>query len=161
MVSAQVTEIGIGSSHRKKESPVVLAQKVPRIVLADDQRELLQTISSILQYECEIVGLAENGEQVLQLAQTQSPDLLVLDIFMPTISGFDAAVRLRESGSLVRILFLTVHEDPDFVGAAISLGALGYVLKAHLVTDLIPAIRSVLKGQLYVSPKLLSWQPRF
>jgi|SRR5215475_239108 len=161
MVSAQVTEIGIGSSHRKKESPTLLAQKAPRILLADDQREVLQTISSILQYECEIVGLAENGQQVLQLAQAQSPELLVLDIFMPNISGFDVAARLRESGSLVKILFLTVHEDPDFVGAAISLGALGYVLKAHLVTDLIPAIRSVLKGQLYVSPKLLSWQPRF
>jgi len=161
MVSAQVTEIGIGSSHRKKQSPVVMEQKVPRVLLADDQREVLQTISSILQHECEIVGLAESGQQVLQLAQTQSPDLLILDIFMPTISGFDAAVRLRESGSLVKILFLTVHEDPDFVGAAISLGALGYVLKAHLVTDLIPAIRSVIKGQLYVSPRLLSWQPRF
>lgn len=161
MVSAHVKDIDVGSSHRKKESPVVLPQKVPRILLADDQREVLHTISSILQYECEIVGLAQDGQQVLQLAQAKSPDLLVLDIFMPTLSGFDAAVRLRESGSLLKILFLTVHEDPDFVGAAISLGALGYVLKAHLVTDLIPAIRSVLKGQLYISPKLLSWQPRF
>ena len=156
MTSARVIEIDPDTMHRKKKNPPALMQKMPRVVLADDQPEVLQTVSSILQDECEIVGLANNGEQVVHLVQTTSPDLLVLDIFMPTLNGFDVAGRLKDSSSLSKILFLTVHEDPDFVRAAISLGAMGYVLKAHLITELMPAIRSVLDDQLYVSPKLVS-----
>jgi DNA-binding NarL/FixJ family response regulator len=156
MACAHAIDIVPGKAHRTKKKPLVLVQKVPRILLADDQREILQTVASMLEYEYQIVGLAEDGQEVLQLAETSSPDLLILDIFMPVLSGFDTAMRLRKSGSLVKILFLTVHEDPDFVNAAISLGALGYVLKPHLVTDLIPAIRGVLEGHLYVSPKIHS-----
>ncbi len=156
MAYGHVLETDPSTTHRNKKGPLALLQKAPRIVLADDQQQILQTVSSILQDECEIVGLAENGEQVIQLAETMAPDLLVLDIFMPGLSGFDVAMRLRDSDSSLKILFLTVHEDPEFVNAAISLGAQGYVLKAHLVTELMPAIRSVLKNQLYVSPELLS-----
>jgi DNA-binding NarL/FixJ family response regulator len=156
MTCAHVIEMDSETIHRERKSPLARAEKIPRIVLADDQPEVLHTVSSILKDECQIVGLADNGEQVIQLAQTISPDLLVLDIFMPALSGFDVAIRLRDSGSLTKILFLTVHEDSDFVRAAISLGALGYVLKAHLITDLIPAIRHVLDDELYVSPGLVS-----
>ena len=159
MACAHVIEARLTSS-KANRNLIARAQKMPRILLADDQREVLQTVSSIIEDECEIVGLAEDGQQALQLAQTQSPDLLVLDIFMPVLSGFDAAVRLRDSGSLTKIIFLTVHEDADFVNAAISLGALGYVQKAHLITDLIPAIRNVLDGQLYLSPTLRFRQSR-
>lgn len=156
MASGHVIAVDPGATHCNKKDPVALVQRAPRTILADDQEQVLQTVSSILHDECEIVGLAENGEQVIQLAETMAPDLLVLDIFMPGLSGFDVAKRLRDSDSSVKILFLTVHEDPEFVNAAISLGAQGYVLKAHLVTELMPAIRSVLKSQLYVSPELLS-----
>ena len=156
MAGAHFVESGSRTTHRPKKSPIALVQELPRIVLADDQPEILQTVSSILKDEFEIVGLAENGEQVVQLAQTRSPDLLVLDIFMPALSGFDVAMRLKDSDSPTRIIFLTVQDDPDFVRAAVSLGALGYVLKPHLITELMPAIRSVLNGQLYVSPRLVS-----
>jgi DNA-binding NarL/FixJ family response regulator len=124
----------------------------PRILLADDQVEVLRTIATMLQEEFEIVGLAENGRQVLDLALKRSPDVLVLDIFMPVLNGMDAAARLKASGCPARVLFLTVVEDSDFVETAISMGVLGYVLKPRLATDLIPAIRSVLQGRLYISP---------
>jgi DNA-binding NarL/FixJ family response regulator len=159
MACAHVFEAGQDTTPQDKRSPVALGRKVPRVLLADDRQEVLDTVSSMLKDECEIVGLAGDGEQVLQLAQTKSPDVLVLDIFMPGLSGFDVAARLRESDSLVKILFLTVHEDPEFVSAAISLGVLGYVLKAHLITELMPAIHSILNDHLYVSPTLSSRLP--
>ena len=160
MACAHMFEINTGATRRKKRSPIALVQNVPRIVLADDQQEVLQIVSSILEDECEIVGLARDGEQALQLARAKSPDLLVMDIFMPILNGMDAAARLKESGSLIKILFLTVYEDPDFVNAAISTGASGYVVKAHLISDLMPAIRNALAGHIYVSPTLLSCPSR-
>jgi len=156
MAFAHIVEVDPGTTPRNKRSPLTLGQKVPRVLLADDRQEVLETVSSMLNDECEIVGLAGNGEQVLQLAQTRSPDVLVLDIFMAGLSGFDVAARLRESDSPIKILFLTVHEDPEFVNAAISLGVLGYVLKAHLITELMPAIHSILNDHLYISPTLSS-----
>jgi DNA-binding NarL/FixJ family response regulator len=129
-----------------------IAHIAPRILLADDQVEILRTIAAMLQEEFDIVGLAENGGQVLDLALKRSPDVLVLDIFMPVLNGMDAAVRLKASGCPAKLLFLTVVEDSDFVETAVSIGALGYVLKPRLATDLIPAIRSVLQGRLYISP---------
>ena len=133
-------------------------QNVPRIVLADDQQEILQAVSSVLEDQCEIVWLARDGEQAIQLAQAKLPDLLVMDIFMPVLNGMEAAELLKESGSFVKILFLTVQDDPDFVSAAISTGAYGYVAKAHIISDLMPAIRDALQGRVFVSPTLRSSQ---
>lgn len=154
MACAHVLEIDSGKSRRKKTTANTLSGKTPRIVLADDQQQVLQIVASLVQDECEIVGLAPNGEQVLQLAKTKSPDLLILDISMGALSGFDVVLRLKDSAALTNIIFLTVHEDPDFVSAAVSLGVLGYVSKSHLITELMPAIRSVLNHRLYVSPSL-------
>ena len=156
MSCANVVGAGPSTTSRTNENPLALGRRVPRVLLADDRREILETVSSMLRDECEIVGLAGDGEEVLELAHARSPDVLVLDIFMPGLSGFDVAERLRQSESVVKILFLTVHEDPEFVNAAISLGALGYVLKAHLITELVPAIHSILDDHLYVSPTLSS-----
>lgn len=132
---------------------------VPRILLADDQEEVRRTVASMLEDEVEIVGLAENGKQVLELAIQLSPDILVLDIFMPEVNGIEAAACLKASGCPTRVLFITVHDDPEFLETAMSVGALGYVLKAHLATDLIPAIRSVMEGCIYVSPCMHSALP--
>ena len=129
-----------------------IAPIAPRVLLADDQEEILLAIAAMLEEEFDIVGLAENGTQVLDLVLKRSPDVLVLDIFMPVMNGMETATSLRASGCPVKVLFLTVIDDSDFVQSAISMGALGYVLKPHLATDLIPAIRAVLQGRLYVSP---------
>ncbi|HXJ86647.1 MAG TPA: response regulator transcription factor [Candidatus Binatia bacterium] len=129
----------------------------PRVVLADDQEEILGTIARILEGEFQIVGMAENGAQVLELVVKQSPDVLLLDIFMPILNGFETVASLKASGCPAKILFVTVQDDPDFVECAISVGALGYVLKSHLATDLIPAIRSVLEGRRYISSSINSY----
>jgi CheY-like chemotaxis protein len=130
------------------------SQLAPRILLADDQKEIRQAVASVLRDCFEIVGLAENGKQVLELVRRRTPDVLVLDIFMPVLNGIETVAHLKESGCPSKVLFLTVHEDSDFLETAISMGVLGYVLKPHLATDLIPAIRTVLQGHLYISPSM-------
>lgn len=127
---------------------------IPRVFLADDQEEVLRTIVQILDGDFQIVGTAKNGAGVLELTPTLSPDVVVLDISMPVVTGIEAALRLREAGSLAKVIFLTVHQDLDFVEAAISVGAWGYVLKPSMATDLIPAIRKVLEGSTFISPSV-------
>jgi len=127
---------------------------LPRIVLADDQIELLQTVALLLVEDFDVVGAIDNGTAAVELSARLCPDVVVMDICMPTMSGIDAALRLREIGCAARIVFLTVHNDPDFVEAAFSAGASGYVLKQFLATDLIPAIWAALEGHAYVSPAL-------
>ena len=127
---------------------------IPRVFLADDQKEMLRTTAQILGGEFQIVGTAENGVGVLELAPSLSPDVVVLDISMPVLTGIEAALRLREKGSRARVIFLTVHEDLDFVETAMSVGALGYVLKQSMATDLIPAIWKALEGRTFISPSV-------
>ena len=105
----------------------------------------------MLEHECEIVGMAENGQRVLELVLTKSPDVLLLDIFMPVLNGIEVAARLNASGCPTKVLIVTSHDDPDFVKTAMSLGVLGYILKGHLASDLIPAIRNIMENRLYIS----------
>ena len=131
-----------------------VAMMTPRILLADDQEEMLQTLVEMLEGEFQIVGTAENGMRVLELTPRLAPDIVVLDISMPEMNGIEAAWRLREEGSLARVVFLTAHNDPDLVEAAVSAGALGYVLKSHLATDLVSAIWQASVGKTFISPSI-------
>jgi DNA-binding NarL/FixJ family response regulator len=131
---------------------IAFGHTVPRVFLADDQEEIRRTVASMLEDEFEVVGFAENGRQVLEFMINRWPDVLVLDIFMPVLNGIETAARLKGCGYPTKVLFLTVQEDPDFIDTAMSVGALGYVSKAHLATDLIVAIRSVLEGRIFISP---------
>ena len=126
----------------------------PRILLADDQEEMLQTLVEMLEGEFQIVGTAENGMRVLELTPRLAPDIVVLDISMPVLNGFEAALRLKEQCSAARVVFLTAHEDTDLVEAGMSAGALGYVVKSCLATDLVPALWQALAGKTFVSPSL-------
>ena len=126
----------------------------PRILLADDQEEVRRAIAHLLEGEFHVIGTAENGQRALELAPVLSPDVIVLDVCMPVLNGIEAAERLRESGSASKVVFLTVHEDADFVNAALSTGALGYVLKCSAGADLIPAIRQAVEGKRFVSPSI-------
>lgn len=123
-----------------------------RILLADDHKEMRDTVEHLLESEFDIVGAVAGGEELLKAESETDPDVCVLDISMPKVSGIDAANRLRDKGSRTRIIFLTVHEDPDFLQAALGTGARGYVLKSRIVSDLSQAIRSVLGGELFISP---------
>jgi DNA-binding NarL/FixJ family response regulator len=128
--------------------------RLPRVLLADDHPKMLEHAARLLGGESEIVGAVENGEQLIEAARRLDPDLIVLDISMPSVNGIEAAHRLNESGSRAKIIFLTSHEDEVFVNAAILAGALGYVLKRRISIDLIIAVRKVLQGSLFASPPL-------
>lgn len=136
--------------------PNVVAPSIstPTILLADDHEEIRRTVAQLLEGEFHVIGKVENGKRVLELAATLDPDILVLDICMPVLNGIEAAVRLKECGVHAKIIFLTVHEDPDFFEAARSVGALGYVLKSSVTHDLRAAVRRALEGNTFVSPSM-------
>jgi len=125
-----------------------------RILLADDQQEMLETPSQLFDGEFDIVATAQDGQGAIEAVARLDPDLLVLDITMPVLSGIGAAARLKKSGCRAKVIFLTVHDDPDYVEAAFAVGGLGYVLKPRLTVDLLPAMRAVMHGHTFVSPPL-------
>jgi DNA-binding NarL/FixJ family response regulator len=126
--------------------------KKHRIIVADDQEEVLQIVTATLRDGYQIVGLAANGRDLLDLVQALKPDIVVLDISMPLINGIEVVFRLRTDGCCAKLVCITVHEDRDFVEAAFAAGAHGYVLKSRLASDLIPAIKNALDNGFFVSP---------
>jgi DNA-binding NarL/FixJ family response regulator len=122
-----------------------------RILLADDEPAMIRAVTQLLDGKFEIVAAVDNGQSLIEDASRLDPDLLVLDISMPVMNGIEAARHLKKLGSRAKVIFLTVHEDRDFIEAAFSAGALGYVLKPCLATDLLPAIREALQGHTFVS----------
>lgn len=123
----------------------------PRVFLADDLRDIRERVKELLKKDFDIVGSAHNGQEAIQAATVLNPELLVLDISMPGLDGIQVASRLRESGCKSKVVFLTMHEDRDYVEAAFSVGALGYVVKSRIASDLIPALQSALRGQKFTS----------
>ena len=122
-----------------------------RVLLADDHRGVLELVRTLLKTEVEVVGCVDNGESLFDAAMELHPDVIVTDISMPKLSGIEAVDRLRESGCMSKIVFLTSHSDPDFVDAALKTGALAYVLKNSIATDLLFAIREAFVGRVFIS----------
>jgi len=122
-----------------------------RILLADDHQEMRDVVVHLLEKDFDIVHTAEDGRAFLDAAQKLKPDLCLIDISMPLISGIEAATQLRESGSIAKIIILTIHEDGDFARAAFKSGASGYVVKSRMATDLLTAVDEVLAGRTFVS----------
>jgi DNA-binding NarL/FixJ family response regulator len=121
-----------------------------RVLLADDNETILARVRTVLGEEFDIVGAVNNGRDAIAEVRRLDPDVLLIDISMPILDGLQTASRLRSS-SRTKVVFLSVHEDPDFVDAAFAVGASGYVAKSDVTSDLVPAIREVLKGQTYLS----------
>jgi len=126
----------------------------PRVLLADDHLMIREKVTRMLESEFDIIGTVTNGQALLDEAAVLDPDIVVLDITMPGLPGIEAARRLRETGSHAKIVFLTVHEDPDFIREALATGALGYVVKPRLASDLLAAMREALEGRSFVSPSV-------
>jgi DNA-binding NarL/FixJ family response regulator len=127
-----------------------------RVVLADDHREVIAKIRGILGDDFEIVEEVVNGVQAVSAVLALDPDILVTDISMPLLNGLQASRSIQKANSRVKIIFLTIHEDRDFIAAAFSAGATGYVTKRHLSTDLVFAIEEALKGHTFVSNSIRS-----
>jgi DNA-binding NarL/FixJ family response regulator len=131
-------------------------QTYVRVLLADDSPSMLQAARRILEPEFQVVGTVDDGQAVLEATKSLKPDVLILDISMGIMNGLEAARLLRRIGSTAKIVFLTVHNDQDFVEEAFSAGAVGYVIKPRLGTDLLVAVREAVMGHTFVSPDLIS-----
>jgi DNA-binding NarL/FixJ family response regulator len=127
----------------------------PRVLLVDDHIALLESTGRYLAPAFDVVARAAGGREALELARRLHPDLVVLDVAMPELDGFQTLEQLRRESPHSRVVFLTMHHDDDFVSAAINAGAHGYVLKSHIARDLISAIDHALAGRLFV-PSLTS-----
>jgi DNA-binding NarL/FixJ family response regulator len=125
-----------------------------RVVLADDHQQMIAIVRRTLGEEFEVVGAVEDGKQAVNAVLTLNPDALVIDISMPILNGLQAAKQLRTANCQTKIIFLSIYDGPDFLDAAFSAGASGYVTKARLSTDLIPAIHEAMLGQIFVSRSL-------
>jgi DNA-binding NarL/FixJ family response regulator len=123
-----------------------------RVLLVDDNEGILTRAARVLNSTCSVVGVVTDGRAGLEAAAVLNPDVIVLDITMPGMSGLDVADRLRAAGSTAVVVFMTVHDETEFVAAAQAAGALGYVVKRRLVSDLPLAVREARAGRSFVSP---------
>ena len=120
-----------------------------RLLLADDNPAILDIVVKMLTANFVIAGAFTDGESVLQTFPYLMPDVIVLDISMGDVNGIEVARRLREMDCKAKLIFLTVHEDIDFVRAAMAAGASGYVFKSAANSDLVAAINAALEGKLF------------
>jgi DNA-binding NarL/FixJ family response regulator len=123
-----------------------------RVLLADDHEDFLAIETRLLEPEFDVIEKVQDGRASLELAIRLQPDVLILDITMPLVNGIEAAQQLRAKGSGVKIVFLTVHGDAEYVREAVAVGALGYVIKSRMASDLLPALRAAAAGHEYFSP---------
>src|SRR5262245_15091294 len=126
--------------------------KKPRLLLADDHTLVLEGLKKILEPEFDLVGLAENGRELLRLAGELKPDVVLVDISMPLLNGIDAAKQLAKIAPQAKVIFVTMHSDSDYVAEAFRAGAAGYLLKRSAASELVSAIHEVIKGRYYVTP---------
>jgi DNA-binding NarL/FixJ family response regulator len=131
-----------------------LSKPRTRILIADDHGLVAESLRSLLEKSCDVVGVVQDGRQLLAEAPTLQPDVIVIDIGMPLLNGLNAAERLRQSLPKAKFVFLTMHDDPNLAAAALNLGAVGYVLKNAALKELLTAISEVLQGKPYVTPRL-------
>jgi DNA-binding NarL/FixJ family response regulator len=126
-----------------------------RILVVDDNPAILNHVTDMLETDYQIIGRVTDEDSVCREVEKLGPDLIVLDISMGTRSGIEIARHLREQGYAGEIVFLTVHEDPDFVSAAIGAGGRGYVIKSRMNVDLKLAVKSALSHRIFVSTPFL------
>lgn len=123
-----------------------------RVLLGDDHALILDGLRSALQDQHEIVGLAKDGRALVQAAERLKPDLVVVDISMPLLNGFEAAKQIKKALPHTKIIFLSQHLNPAYLKNALRLGASGYVLKSGATEELQQAIGAALRGNTYITP---------
>jgi DNA-binding NarL/FixJ family response regulator len=126
--------------------------KRPRVLLADDHQMLADALRGVIEPRCEVVGSVADGRALLEAAVRLQPDIVVLDIAMPRLNGFDAGRKLKHTLPNVKLVFMTMHDDPYLVGEAFRAGASAFLLKEAAASELVVAIEQVLKGGSYVTP---------
>ncbi len=123
-----------------------------KILLADDHKMFSQGLQSLLEDEFDLVGMVKDGQALVDEAHRLEPDVIVVDISMPVLNGFDAVRQLVKKGVTAKIIFLTMHADDRLLAEAFRCGGSGYVLKQSAGEELVMAIHQVLAGEKYVTP---------
>ena len=118
-----------------------------RILVADDHEEVRNLIVRLLRRQFDVLGAVGDGPTFLEAVDRLKPDVCILDISMPLMSGIEVAQRIKERDAKIKIVFLTLHDDFDFQTAAFATGAEGYVTKARMAGDLLFAVKEVLAGR--------------
>ena len=124
----------------------------PRILLGDDHALLLGAFEKLLSGEFDVVGQATDGRALVAAADRLKPDVVILDISMPQLNGLEAGRQIKQKHKDVKLVFVTMSEDPDLASEAFRLGAVGYLLKRSAASELITAIREVVHGRSYITP---------
>jgi DNA-binding NarL/FixJ family response regulator len=143
---------GTRSTRRGFSKGVMTTIKRARILLADDHSLVAAGISKLLESEFELIGTVGDGRALVAAAKSDPPDVILLDISMPILNGFEAARQIRAALPNVKLIFVTVHSDNAYVMEAFRAGGAGYVLKRSAASELPAAIHEVLNGNLYVTP---------
>lgn len=128
----------------------------PSLLLAEDDSAFRDAARKLLEPEFRVVASVEDGGALIEAARILRPDLIVTDISMPGLNGLQAIRRLKSVQPDLRVIFLTLHMESAYLAEAEKIGALGYVLKQCVVSDLIPAVREALHGRFFLSPALLA-----
>ena len=124
----------------------------PRVMLADDHRLVREAFARLLELPCDVVGAVGDGRALIEAASKLRPDIVVLDVSMPLLNGLDAGRQLKRLMPELKLIFLTVSEDPDVAAEAFRAGASGYLLKNSAASELLKAIQEVFEGRSYVTP---------
>ena len=124
----------------------------PRVLLADDHHLLLGALEKLLQEDCQIVGRVSDGHALVAAAQQLKPDVIVLDVAMPLLNGLEAGRQIKQVLRTVKLIYVTMNEDPDIAAEAFRAGASAYLLKRSTPVELLTAIREVMLGRSYVTP---------
>lgn len=128
--------------------------KLPRVLLADDHALLVEAFRKLLESNYDVVGTVADGLALLDVAPALNPDVAVIDIGMPRLNGLEAGRRLKQIMPGIKLIFLTMNEDPDLAVEAMREGASGYLLKTSAASELFHAIQAALKGGTYVTPQI-------
>jgi DNA-binding NarL/FixJ family response regulator len=128
---------------------------LPRIILADDHKMVIEAFRKLLEPHCNVVATVSDGRALLDVAAALKPDVIVLDIGMPLLNGLEAGRQLKSKMPSVKLIFLTMHEDPDLAAEAFRSGASGYLLKTCTSLELIHGIREALRGRSYITQQIV------
>ena len=123
-----------------------------RVLMVDDNPSVLRHAAEVLPDSFEILDTLDSGDDLQAVVAECAPDVVVLDITLPGENGLELAARLTSAGGAPRVVFLTVHQDPDYVRSALAAGALGYVVKMRLAVDLEAALRAAVENRQFISP---------
>jgi DNA-binding NarL/FixJ family response regulator len=124
----------------------------PRVILADDHTLLLEAFEKLLAPECDVVAKVADGRALVAAVQQHHPDVVVLDLSMPLLNGLEAARQIKTFDKNVRLVFVTMNEDPDLAAEAFRAGGSAYLLKRSASSELVTAIREAMKHRSYVTP---------